>query len=72
MKCKKQTSGELRNMLFEEIADLRSGNSTPGRGRAVASLANAIVGTVIAEAEMMHQTGENKRLGTLNLGGEKT
>jgi len=44
-----RTSLGLRNALFDELDDLRSGASTPARANAVASICKGILD--IAEAE---------------------
>jgi hypothetical protein len=46
-----RSSADLRDVLFQEIDSLRSGNSTPQRSRAVAALANAILQSVFAEID---------------------
>ena len=60
-----RTTGDLRAMLFGEIADLRSGKSTPGRGRAIAALGNAIVGSISAEVEAVRHLGKQEAIGSL-------
>lgn len=54
-KMTQRTSKGLRDILFDEIDLLRSGESTPHRAHAVAKLASGIVETVSLEMEV-HKT----------------
>ena len=49
----KRSSAGLMDVLFDEISDLRAGESTPTKARAVATVANSIM--AIAKTEMAYQ-----------------
>ena len=46
-----RTSGGLRNCLFDEIDGVRDGSSSPARARAVSSLVNTTLKSVLMEIE---------------------
>lgn len=64
----------LRDILFNEIQELQSGNGDPRRASAVANLARQIVNTVKVELEALRQIdamgkeGGVAEMGTLLLG----
>ena len=75
MKSINRTMGSLRESLFEELDLLREGSIAPGRARASASLANAIVQSVSSESTVNAASGRPVPLGTLHIGevsGEAT
>lgn len=69
-----RTSQGLRDILFDEIEELRSGNGDPWRALAVSQLAKQIVSTVRAEMNFMKQVHGGKEtsgdvaVGTMVLG----
>ncbi len=72
----KRTSEGLRDILFDEIEQLRGPNGDPRRALAVANVARQIVNTVRVELDFAKQVREIKEwggdvtLGTLPLGSE--
>lgn len=70
----KRTSSGLREMLFDEIDALRSGESNPARARALATMASTVLRSVEVEVEFQKYvaaaTSKNAsgKLGSLNLG----
>lgn len=76
MKKVKRTSQGLRDILFDELEELRSGEGDPSKAMAVANLAKQIIN--IAKVEMdfhrtvqqMSTTGDPLKLGTMELGSD--
>lgn len=74
MKKVKRTSQGLRDILFEELEELRSGEGDPSKAMAVANLAKQIIN--IAKVEMdyintsmkLQETGTPMKLGMMELG----
>lgn len=70
----KRTSKGLRDVLFDEIESLRSGDGDPSRALAVANLAKQIINTVKIEldyhreAMRLQETGNPMQLGNVELG----
>lgn len=70
-----RTSAGLRDILFDEIEQMRSGSGDAARAMSVASLAKQIVSTAKVELEFhrviseMEGTPRPLQLGTLQLGG---
>ena len=68
-----RTSGGLRNCLFDEIDALRDGTSNPQRARAVSSLANTALKSVMVEVEYhkyvcdVSKNAQAAQLGSLQL-----
>lgn len=67
-----RTSGGLRNCLFDEIDGVRDGSSTPARARAVSSLVNTTLKSVMMEIEFQKyvdglKDSPPRTLGSLNL-----
>ena len=73
---KSRTSQGLRDLLFDEMEELRSGSADPRRSLAVANLARQIVNTVRVELDFakemkaIRDAGGDAALGTLALGSE--
>lgn len=71
-----RTTEGLRNILFEEIEELRSPESDPQKSMAVANIAKQIINTAKVELEftrtMMkaNEDGHNIKLGSLQLGSQ--
>ena len=71
-----RTSHGLRDVLFEEIEHLRSGEGDPTRAMAVANLSKQIIN--IARVEMLYhglarqslELGKPMQLGTMQLGSD--
>lgn len=69
-----RTSKGLRDVLFEEIDSLRSGDGDPSRALAVANLAKQIINTVKVELDYhrealkMQESGNPLKIGTVELG----
>lgn len=69
-----RTTQGLRDILFEEIEELRSGNGDPTKSLAVANLAKQIVNTAKVELDFhrtlqqFSETGKSVEMGTLRLG----
>lgn len=69
-----RTSAGLRDALFDEIDDLRAGNSNAARARSVAMLANSVLQSVSAEIEYhkyvsdLSKGNAISKLGVLELG----
>lgn len=71
-----RTSQSLRDVLFDEIEDLRSGEGDPTRAMAVANLSKQIIN--IARVEMLYHSlarqslelGKPITLGTMQLGSD--
>lgn len=69
-----RTSQGLRDVLFDELNDLRGGKSEPTKAMAVANLAKQIVNTAKAEMEFhrtmndLEKDGREVSLGALRLG----
>lgn len=73
-KSVERTSQGLRDILFEEIDQLRGENGDPQRATAVVNLAKQIMNTARVEmdfvrtTQMIEQGGGNVMLGSLRLG----
>lgn len=73
----KRTSAGLRNVLFDEIDELRKGSSNPARARSLAMLANTALKSVEVEIEYHKYVSDvskhngSTKLGMLELGGEE-
>lgn len=71
----KRTSAGLRNVLFDEIDELRSGSSNPARARSLAMLANTALKSVEVEVEFHKYVSDvtkhdgSSKIGMLELGG---
>lgn len=69
-----RTSKGLRDVLFEEIDSLRSGDGDPSRALAVANLAKQIINTVKIELDYnreslrLQEQGNPMKLGNVELG----
>lgn len=69
-----RTSAGLRNVIFDEIDCLRSGESNPARARSLAMLANTALKSVEVEIEFHKYVSDvskhdgTKKLGVLQLG----
>lgn len=65
-----RTSAGLRNALFDEIDMIRSGSSNPARARALATLANTCLKSVLVEIEYHKYVNDitNKKAGIAQLG----
>ena len=69
-----RTSQGLRDILFDEIDELRSGNGDPIKSMAVANLAKQIVNTAKIELDFHRQIqefaekGSDIKMGSLELG----
>ena len=73
VKKMERTTAGLRNSLFDELDLLRSGDSNPSKSRAVALLANTILGSVEVEVEFHKyvrdvQRSTNSKTPVLSLG----
>lgn len=70
----KRTSQGLRDILFDEIEELRKGNGDPTKSMAVANLAKQIINTAKIELDFHRQIaqhaaeGNTIKMGTLELG----
>ena len=75
-KANPRTTEGLRNVLFDEIDELRGNNADPGKSMAVANIAKQIINTAKVELEfsrVMHslaEDGHHVKLGNLQLGSE--
>jgi len=73
-KGKNRSSQALRDALFDELDDLRSGEGDPSRALAVAKIAQQIVSTARIEMEFhrmvisANEKGNNVAMGTMQLG----
>ena len=71
---KNRSSQALRDALFDELDDLRSGDSDPSRALAVAKVAQQIVSTARIEMEFHRmvlsaaEKGNSVTMGTMQLG----
>ena len=69
-----RTSKGLRDVLFDEIESLRSGDGDPSRALAVANLAKQVINTVKVELDYhrealrLQETGSPLKLGSVELG----
>lgn len=65
-----RTSAGLRNALFDEIDMIRAGQSNPARARALATLANTCLKSVLVEIEYHKYVNDitNKKAGIAKLG----
>lgn len=68
-----RTTQGLRDVLFDEIDELRSGQGDAAKSMAIANLAKQIINTAQVELNFMrvlktHQTGQPATLGNLTLG----
>jgi len=72
-KVKRNTQG-LRDVLFDEIEQLRTGDGDPSRALAVANLAKQIINVAKVEIDYhremvkMAESGNAPKLGTMELG----
>jgi len=57
-----RTSAGLRNALFDEIDDLRSGKSNPSRARSLSMLANTALKSVEVEVEFHKYVSDVSKL----------
>lgn len=70
----KRTSQGLRDVLFDEIEELRNGNGDPTKSMAVANLAKQIINTAKVELDFHRQIAQHAeqgrpiKMGTLPLG----
>lgn len=53
----KRTSAGLRDALFDELDELRSGKSNPAKASAVSRLADTVINTVVMELEVQRTLG---------------
>lgn len=58
----KRTSAGLRDALFDELDELRSGKSNPAKASAVSRLADTVISTVCMELEVQKALGRNGRM----------
>jgi hypothetical protein len=72
-----RTSQGLRDILFDEIEELRNGNGDPTKSMAVANLAKQIINTAKVELDF-HRTiaqqaaeGTPVKMGSLQLGSDR-
>lgn len=71
-----RTSQGLRDILFDEIADLRTGNGDPTKSMAIANLAKQIINTAKVELDFHRQLAQHAaegtpiKMGTLQLGSD--
>lgn len=69
-----RTSQGLRDILFDEIDELRNGNGDPTKSMAVANLAKQIINTAKVELDFHRQLAQHAaegtpiKMGTLPLG----
>lgn len=69
-----RNSQGLRDVLFDEIEELRNGNGDPTKSLAVANLAKQIINTAKVELEFHRQLAQHEaegnplKMGTLQLG----
>jgi hypothetical protein len=74
MKKVKRTSQGLRDILFEELEELRHGDGDPSKAMAVANLAKQIINTAKIEMDYINTTmklqesGTPMKLGAMELG----
>jgi hypothetical protein len=72
-----RTSQGLRDILFDEIEELRSGDGDPQKSMAVANLAKQIVNTAKIELDFHRQmaqhaeAGSPVKMGSLQLGSDR-
>jgi hypothetical protein len=72
----KRTSSALRDVLFDEIEELRNGEGDPSKAMAVANLAKQIINVAKIELDyhrmaLQHSdAGAQLKLGTMNLGSD--
>jgi len=75
-KTSKRTSKGLRDILFDEIEQLRGSDGDPSRALAVANLAKQIINVAKIEldyhreATRMAEAGSPMKLGTMELGSQ--
>lgn len=73
-KTKNRSSQALRDALFDELEDLRSGDGDPSRALAVAKIAQQIVSTARIEMEFHRmvlsaaEKGQSVTMGNMQLG----
>jgi hypothetical protein len=68
-----RTSKGLANMLFDEIANLRAGITTPSRAHATAKLARTLVQVVRLELDFKrfsHESAKEPDALTIPMGGD--
>lgn len=64
-----RTTQGLRDILFDEIAELRTGEGDPSKSMAVANLAKQIVNTAKVELDFTRMIAQQESNGTpVNLG----
>jgi hypothetical protein len=69
-----RTSAGLRDVLFDELEDLKAGNSNPARARSVAMLANSLLQSVAVDIEYHKYVSDisakhsGAKLGTIEMG----
>lgn len=74
MRKTKRTSAGLRDILFDELEELRSGDGDPSRAMAVANLAKQIINVAKIEldfhrtAQQQMEHGTTLKLGSMELG----
>lgn len=70
----KRNTHALRDVLFDEIEELRNGTGDPSRAMAVANLAKQIINVAKVELDFHRmaldhaESGAQLKLGTMNLG----
>lgn len=73
-KTNNRTTEGLRNILFEEIEELRGPDSNPQKSQAVANIAKQIINTAKVELDFAraaikaNEEGHQIKLGSLQLG----
>ena len=73
----KRTTQGLRDLLFDEIEELRTGKGEPRKSQAVANLARQIIGTAKIEIDFIRtiaiaeSSGKKVSLGHIALGSER-
>ena len=71
-----RTSQSLRDVLFEEIEELRNGDGDPSKAMAVANLAKQVINVAKVELDyhrmvLAHaEAGSQLKLGSMNLGSD--
>ena len=74
----KRTTQGLRDILFDEIEELRSGKGDPGKSMAIANLARQIINTARVEMDFVRTiaagdaSGKPVSLGHIALGTDRT
>lgn len=63
MKKAKRTTHGLRDILFDELEELRAGDGDPTKAMAVANLAKQIIGVAHLEMRFMETTLRNMKEG---------